>query len=84
LQLLKIEFNDDQQPLGSRRSGHVVAPGRSAGVTVVSATKNQFLCSIEAPFLRSDLGFVRAPRAAAVKTGRSIAPATAEGGALRS
>src|SRR6201987_6433978 len=42
-------------------------------------TRGQFLCSIEAPFLRPDLGLARAPRAAAVKTGRSAAQATAEG-----
>jgi hypothetical protein len=41
--------------------------------------KSQFLCSIEAPFLRPDLDLPRASRAAAVKTGRSGARATAEG-----
>jgi hypothetical protein len=40
---------------------------------------SQFLCSIEAPFLRPDLGLAKAPRAAAVKTGRSAAQATAAG-----
>jgi hypothetical protein len=42
-------------------------------------TKSQFLCSIKAPFLRPDLGLAKVPRAAAVKTGRSAAQATAEG-----
>jgi len=41
--------------------------------------KSQFLCSIEAPFLRPDPGLAKAARAAAVKTGRSAAQATAEG-----
>jgi hypothetical protein len=40
---------------------------------------SQFFCSIEAPFLRPDLGLAKAPRAAAVKTGRSAAQATAAG-----
>ena len=42
-------------------------------------TKGQFPCLIKAPFLRPDLGLAKAPRAAAVKTGRSAAQATAEG-----
>src|SRR6516165_5057187 len=47
--------------------------------SVRHGTMSQFLCSIEARFLRPELGFARAPRAAAVKTGRSAAQATAEG-----
>jgi hypothetical protein len=38
-------------------------------LSVRHGIKRQFLCSIEAPFLRPDLGVARASRAAAVKTG---------------
>jgi hypothetical protein len=39
-----------------------------------------FLCSIGAPFLRPDLRFARAARAAAVKTGRRPPPKAAQSG----
>ena len=44
--------------------------------------KSQFLCSIEAPFLRPDLGLANAPDAAAVKTDPTKGGATAAGGVV--
>ena len=54
------------------------------GRSVERGPENQFLRLIEAPFPRPDLELARAPRAAAVKTGRSAAQATAKAGAKRS
>ena len=83
----RLTFGRGHRHGADARSGHVLTPAGIVTVTFANwlrrsvrhGIKSQFLCSIEAPFLRPDLGLARAPRAAAVKTGPTKGRATAEG-----